>query len=651
MPTYELTSPKSGKTYKVEFASEPGESDIDDAIAHFDGQPAASTPGALEQARLKAKAAATTGKPVGGIAGDIAAYARPAVPFVGAVDAAKEGYASGRQLLGDNVLGSAAGLGLGAVNAIGTAFNPIAVGGQYVSRLAQAGGQALGGDTAGARETLAGEGEVLPGVQPLASESTAANFASDLYSQVRKDPINTALVAEGAATMGGRLAALRAARLGRPLPSWVKSVYPDAASEFKAQLLKPDTAVVQARERFVDALDPRARAMDPTKQVKAQQRARESVALVLNDIPEMKAHGAKFATAGDTLDAAMVAKRNIFKQRAEMVGGAAEPIRGDAIAAAIDSVVNDPVNLLRHGPDAMAALKAEAERYRGQALTPEIAEQLNQHFNAGAEVKRAAIRGVDDAKLRKNDPSYAADLEASAALKAELARVLGGEFSELGRKYGAWSEIAQHAERQKAKQFILENRDSLPRTLALIKSAGSLVRGDVGEALATGAMGEYMRYRGTPDAKFSRLDSALSSYAKWKASQPPRPTTPGLAMAARAQAVPPRPPPPEPPAAPPMPPPVEPPPVPTPVPPAVMPVPEQAPITAPKAYSAAMKKPAFKAAKWIATEGPGGEWMVSNGKHTFTVPAGEKLAKKTAMSLNSQKADVDAKGFLKRPSK
>jgi len=44
MPTYELQSAKTGKTYKVDFENEPNEQDVDEAIEHFDGQQSAAAP-------------------------------------------------------------------------------------------------------------------------------------------------------------------------------------------------------------------------------------------------------------------------------------------------------------------------------------------------------------------------------------------------------------------------------------------------------------------------------------------------------------------------------------------------------------------------------------------------------------------------------
>lgn len=588
MPTYELTSPKSGKTYKVEFASEPGEADIDDAIAHFDGQAVApdspSTPGALEQARLAAQTA------LGGIG-------RPVDPVVARQMAASRVLARNQQAgIGQDLVRTPdGGLGVQGGGALAGAMQfarraasyptfglsepalaleqkaLLAAGLTTPEAVAGVGLDALDRQQpmAGAYGDLAGMAIPAGGTAAATTRRLEGTVGRQMYQAGKKGAVignvmgGTSGASDEAAKeirSGEGVSASKVLAAGA-IPAAIGTGIGAVGGAGSARLaLRNKIPVTQATERFVDALEPRARALDPAKRIRAQQVARESVALILPDIPEMKAGGAKFRTAGDTLDAATAAKQKIFQQRAEMVGGTSEPVNGDVIANAIDNIVNDPVYLRQHGPSAMADLKAMAARYRGQMIDMATAERENQFFNASVEAKRAGLRNFEDAKLRKSDPSYAAGMDASAALKAELTRLLGGEFSELGRKYGAWAEISRHAESQKARQFILENRDSLPRWLAAFKMIGDLRRGDVGEALATGAMGEYMRYRGTPDAKFSRLDSALSSYAKWKASQPPRPTTPGLAMAARAQAVPPRPPP-EPPAAPPMPPPVEPPPV------------------------------------------------------------------------------------------
>jgi hypothetical protein len=49
MPTYELRSQKTGKSYEVDFAQPPSEQDIDEAVNQFDGASQKEVPGYASQ--------------------------------------------------------------------------------------------------------------------------------------------------------------------------------------------------------------------------------------------------------------------------------------------------------------------------------------------------------------------------------------------------------------------------------------------------------------------------------------------------------------------------------------------------------------------------------------------------------------------------
>lgn len=127
-----------------------------------------------------------------------------ALPFRGMTQAASQGYQTGQDVLGQNVLGKALGVLFGGVMGAGTALNPISKAAQNVASLVQAGGEALGGQGGQALQSITGERLVLPELQPSAyntgdqSLNTALNFVSELATQARKDPVSAGLIVQGA---------------------------------------------------------------------------------------------------------------------------------------------------------------------------------------------------------------------------------------------------------------------------------------------------------------------------------------------------------------------------------------------------------------------------------------------------------------------
>lgn len=155
---------------------------------------------------IKPKESKATGQ-AGSFLGDYSREAVTALPFYGADTAAEAGYKTGQDVLGKNLAGQTLGTVFGGAMAAGTLFNPLAKGGEYISRIIQSNAERSGegfsrlfegGSATGlADKTLLGTQEILPGLKPAATESTIVNFASELLTQARKDPINAALVVEG----------------------------------------------------------------------------------------------------------------------------------------------------------------------------------------------------------------------------------------------------------------------------------------------------------------------------------------------------------------------------------------------------------------------------------------------------------------------
>lgn len=162
------------------------------------------------------------------------------LPLHGAGAAGEEGIKSGIQLAGDGVAGQTIGVGLGALNILGTAFNPVMAAGQDIAKVAQATGATAGGDAEAAVAALKGLEEILPNLKASFSErgdglGTFKNFLSDIYVQIRKDPVNSMLVIDGIGKLGVSGFAARQARLGKPLSPFLVENFPEAGKIYARQ--------------------------------------------------------------------------------------------------------------------------------------------------------------------------------------------------------------------------------------------------------------------------------------------------------------------------------------------------------------------------------------------------------------------------------
>ena len=168
------------------------------------------------------------------------------LPLYGVAGAAEEGMKSGKEFLGDNVAGKAAGVGLATLNALGTAANPIMYGGRKLAQGAQIAGEAAAGDTSNAIDILDEKQGVMDWLTPEgtltmqaakkwndvfggdASENTTVQTIADLEEQLRKDPANSVLILEGVGKLGVQGYARRLGRLGEPLNPTIAKLFPEA---------------------------------------------------------------------------------------------------------------------------------------------------------------------------------------------------------------------------------------------------------------------------------------------------------------------------------------------------------------------------------------------------------------------------------------
>lgn len=188
--------------------------------------------------------------------GSLVQDVKSALPLYGSIDAAKEGYKQGQQLLGDNIAGKVAGVGLGAVESLGTIGNPIAKGLGYIPRVFQANAERLGGQPGQAMQTLTGSRDVLPDVKPGMANTgsqaldTALNMGSDLATQARKDPLNAAMVLESGSAMKGALNAAEAAKTSTLANRGVHSTSSNLGDSIVLE--KPGTPIIKDPQKIID---------------------------------------------------------------------------------------------------------------------------------------------------------------------------------------------------------------------------------------------------------------------------------------------------------------------------------------------------------------------------------------------------------------
>lgn len=215
------------------------------------------------------------------------------LPLHNAPEAFDEGFRQGKALLGDNYAGKIVGAPLAAIGVVGTIFNPVMYSGRKATQLTYGLGQALKGDVEGASATIEGVEEILPQLQPSMSKSTIKNFISDLLVTAAKDPFNTVLIADGVAQLGSRGYALRAARLGQPLPPIIAKNFPEVVKDynenFRAATPKEPVPVevVPAEVPVTEIARPRE-AVVPEEAAPLVARAPEEIRIV-EDLPKEEA--------------------------------------------------------------------------------------------------------------------------------------------------------------------------------------------------------------------------------------------------------------------------------------------------------------------------------------------------------------------------
>jgi hypothetical protein len=131
-------------------------------------------------------------------------------PFANAPEAYKMGTDTGDQIGG--VTGKIAGPVLGAINAVGTAFNPVTGGARDIPQQGQALVEEAAGNRNEAQASASGERPFLPNLKPAMTESTSINMLSDLAVGAAQDPINTALILEGGVSGVKSLKAIKGVR-------------------------------------------------------------------------------------------------------------------------------------------------------------------------------------------------------------------------------------------------------------------------------------------------------------------------------------------------------------------------------------------------------------------------------------------------------
>ncbi len=469
---------------------------------------------------------ATKGLMTGGIGGAVAGglgavvsqskEAREALPFANAPEAFQQGYKTGQDVLGENVAGKGLGTVFGGAMASGTAFNPVAKGAGYVPRLAQASGEAIGGQPGMAEDTLMGKSPILPGVAPKAYNTghpdldTALNLNSDLWDQIRKDPVNAAMLVE-AARSPETMQALKTLPESIKVATWDKATKNTAAVNAKAILDSIGNFTVRNLDRvktpahenaLMAAFDPPSGSWNATK---------KSVSNMATKLPELsEKYNAPMKTAKDMETLTQLGKKDLFEKYSEMSGQAPE-VSLDPVYNAMIEVANNPANLLRNTEKSLKILE-EANKYKGQKMPAAEAEDLLTKINAENNRILSENDRVSAATMENSNPNLKADIVAGKALQKALVEAISPEYGQLRKDYGDLSHLNQMASRKAIAQEKLTSKQNLYENLGVF---GAIAKsGEPVKALTSLAAGKAMKIMGTPDFKFNKAAQMLENLPK-----------------------------------------------------------------------------------------------------------------------------------------
>jgi hypothetical protein len=386
------------------------------------------------------------------------------------------------------------------------------------SPYAMAAGETIGAllPTGRAAQIKSGMGLVKAGGEAGAIYGGAVGVGK-VIEQGQTDPVGIALtIAKESSTGGLAGAALGAvgamlpkiANLGQKLVDWNEL----RKAEREGRSYVPELV----KKRIVDALNPRANAINPKMTVKAVADTGVAVERVAPELRLVEQEsGSKFDSAQGATDVSRYAMKRVWEVVKDFLG---QPVEIDLTPIAEDYMLvaqRDAVKTMF--PDVVKQLEKTAQQYYEKKVPVQVAEEMNQAFNAINESLYNKMGG-DRASAMKADPALAAGWQASSTLRkqinaqldqatANLQNAHGVPFSELKKDYGAWNVINEHANKQAARQIKMEGKMTSIESVAMYDALRDVVlegKFKPVEAMEKYAAGKIVKYLNTPDWQFKK---------------------------------------------------------------------------------------------------------------------------------------------------
>ena len=221
--------------------------------------------------------------------------------------------------------------------------------------------------------------------------------------------------------------------------------------------------------------------------------------------------GKPIAGIDDALQAAQLAKRDIWQQYQQRLGPASQSavIDGNQIADAMVSAIDKRTAV--QNPSLVARVQATADTYR-QPIPLDVAEDFLQ--SANKDLNTYYVKNKVSRQVAENDPETASTVAEAEALRAQLYQkideVTGPGAAQLKQSYGALTNMEKELYGRKLVAD-RQNPESLSEQLSTVRGAGKIAKGvltmspgDVVEGAQNIAVSQALKARNTSDAMITR---------------------------------------------------------------------------------------------------------------------------------------------------
>lgn len=222
--------------------------------------------------------------------------------------------------------------------------------------------------------------------------------------------------------------------------------------------------------------------------------------------------GKPIAGIDDALDAAKLAKKDIWQQYQARLGPAAAQgavIDGNAIADAMVSAIDKRTAI--QNPGLVARVQKTADTYR-QPIPIDVAEDFLQ--SANKDLNTYYVKNKVGRQVAENDPETASTVAEAEALRSQLysklEQISGPGAAQLKQSYGALTNMEKELY---GRQLVAarQNPESLSEQLSTVRGAGKIAKGvltmspgDVVEGAQNIAVSQALKARNTSDAMITR---------------------------------------------------------------------------------------------------------------------------------------------------